>query len=174
RFPLRARMHIYQMRPGSSVSSLLRHDRGFSGASAVYPLTPTAAGSLLREPTLGTAVPRRYLRTRHRVAAGQRVYILEPLGGSLGAQLPGAPRFAAGRIWIAVSPAKARITLGIYLSEAEAQQVAAALRQKRGTAPLLSRLLSGLKRLARAQGEQGEEFEPPLGEEGEGLEAFAA
>jgi hypothetical protein len=55
-FPLRARMHIFQAKPGSTVGNMLRHDRrGGPGGTGAFPLTPQAAGSLLREPGLGGA-----------------------------------------------------------------------------------------------------------------------
>jgi hypothetical protein len=167
RFPLRARMHIYQARLGTTVASMLRHDRRAGTAMpGVYPLTPQAAGLLLRETGLGTAVPNRFLRSRRKLAAGQRLFVLEPLGVPI-PPVPGK-RIAPGRIWMTINPAKARITLGFFLSEAEAQQIAEAMRQGRGHAALLSSLFAGVKQAAQpqatakagavAQGE-GEEFE---------------
>ena len=172
-FPLRARMHIYQARPGSTVASLLRHDRrGTPAAARVYPLTPQAAGVLLREPGLGAAVPARFLSSRNRIAAGQRLYVLEPLGGAMPAGAA-AQRLAPGRVWLAVNQARARITLGFYLSEMEAQSVAEAIRQGRGHAMVLRALVVGFKRLARppieAVGPSG-----AVREDGEDLEDFAA
>jgi hypothetical protein len=132
----------------------------------IYPLTPQAAGLLLSETGLGTAVPNSFLRSRRKVAAGQRLFVLEPLG----APVPPVPgkRMAPGRIWMTINPAKARITLGFFLSEAEAQQIAEGMRQGRGHAALLSSLFAGVKQAAQpqatakagavAQGE-GKEFE---------------
>jgi len=175
RFPLRARMHIYQVRPGTTIGGIARHDRRPGGTRNAYPLTPAAAGMLLREPALGTQVPRAYLRNRHRLAAGQRVYILEPVGGAGGSRSATGAHTAAGRVWLAVDPSKARILVGFYLSEAEAQEVGGALRAGRGALPLLSKLFASLKQIARPQNEaEGDAFEPPLGEDGESLEAFAA
>jgi hypothetical protein len=167
RFPLRARMHIYQARPGTTVASMLRHDRRAGTAMpGVYPLTPQAAGLLLRETGLGTAVPKRFMRSRRKVAAGQRLFVLEPLG----APIPPVPgkRIAPGRIWMTINPAKARITLGLYLSEAEAQKIAEGMRQGHGHAALLSSLFAGVKQAAQPQATakasggaegEGEEFE---------------
>ncbi|MEO8374060.1 MAG: hypothetical protein ABI471_02460 [Sphingomonas bacterium] len=175
RFPMKARMHVYQMRPGSTVGAVARHDGRHGGARNAYPLTPGAAGVLLREPALGTHVPAKFMRNRHRLAAGQRIYIIEPLGGAAGIARPGTARTAAGRVWLAVNPAKSRITVGFYLSEAEAQEMAGALRAGRGAAPVLAKLFAALKPLARPQGEdEAESFDPPLGEEGESFEDFAA
>jgi hypothetical protein len=158
-------MHIYQARPGTTVASMLRHDRRAGTAMpGVYPLTPQAAGLLLRETGLGTAVPKRFMRSRRKVAAGQRLFVLEPLG----APIPPVPgkRIAPGRIWMTINPAKARITLGLYLSEAEAQKVAEGMRQGRGHAALLSSLFAGVKQAEQPQatvkasgGTEGEEFE---------------
>lgn len=170
RFPLHARMHVYQTRPGSTVPAMLRHDRR-SGAPVMiaHPLTPMAAGILLREPGLGSAVPRRFLRNHRRVAAGQRIFVLEPLAGAP-ANLP-AP--APGRAWIAVNAAKGRVTAGFYLSEPEAQSVGEAIRKGQGHGPLLQRLLGGMRAAERAARE-GEGTDEALFEDGEGFEDFAA
>lgn len=174
RFPLRARVHIYQIRPGSTLGTIARHDRRPGATRNAYPLTYEAAGMLLREPALGVPAPKRFLKSRNRLAAGQRVYVLEPIGGA-GAGHPGAPRSAAGRVWLAADPAKGTVTVGFYLSEAEAQEVAGALRAGRGATPLLSRLYAALKPATRPQREdEGDAFEPPLGEAGESFEGFAA
>ena len=44
--------------------------RGYVTTSSVHPLTPAAAGMLLREPHLGVAVPPAFLRSRNRIAVG--------------------------------------------------------------------------------------------------------
>ena len=85
--------------------------RRFGRAAAAHPLTPTAAGLLLREPALGVAVPPRFMRSRHRIAAGQRFFHLEPTGpaGMLAsARKPQAPRPAAPtRAWSVINLRKA-------------------------------------------------------------------
>ena len=174
-FPMRARMHIFQAKPGSSIGSMLRHDqRGGRGGAGAFPLTPQAAGILLREPGLGVAVPSRFLRSRRRIAAGQRIYVLEPLGTTLAndANLGiGARRIAPGRAWIAINPGKARITVGFYLSEVEAQTIAEAIRKGDGHGALLRQLLGGLKQ-ASPSGSAG--ASATAHEDGEDFEDFAA
>ena len=103
-FPVRARLHIYQAAAGTTVPRMMRVDRangggrGRSARRSVHPLTPAAAGMLLREPGLGVAVPAGFLRSRHRIAAGQRFYLLEPIGaaGTLALPAPRAQRLRAG------------------------------------------------------------------------------
>ena len=62
-FPIRARMHIYQAAAGTTLPRMMRVDRPVPAAGAAtshrecHPLTPAAAGLLLREPQLGVAVP---------------------------------------------------------------------------------------------------------------------
>lgn len=174
-FPMRARMHIFQAKPGSTVGSMLRHDRrGGPGGSGAFPLTPQAAGILLREPGLGVAVPSRFLRSRRRIAAGQRIYVLEPLGTTLAndANLGlGARRIAPGRAWIAVNPGKGRITVGFYLSEVEAQTIAEAIRKGDGHGALLRQLIGGFRQASSSanEGESGTTHE-----DGEDFEDFAA
>ena len=67
-FPLKARMHIYQSAPGTTVPRMMRMDRnplsggrGYLSTANVHPLTSHAAGLLLREPKLGVHVPPAYL-----------------------------------------------------------------------------------------------------------------
>lgn len=175
RFPLRARLHIYQLRPGSTVASMLRHDRRAFAPTGPFPLTPNAASLLLGEASLGVAVPARFLQNRNRVGAGQRVYVLEPLGQTLAGTADAgrrSRRIAPGRIWIAVDSAKSRITVGVYLSEAEAQSIAESMRSGRGHGELLRLLMSGFKTLGQA----ATEAEGPGGgiyEDGEEFEDFA-
>ena len=169
-FPVRARLHVYQAKPGSTVATMLRHDRiGQSAGAQAHPLTPAAAGILLREPGLGTGVARRFMRSHRRIAAGQRVFVLEPLVGALAAQGKPAP----GRVWIAVNAAKGRITVGFYLSEPEAQRIAEAIRKGRGYGDLLRRLLSDIRSDARTSRE-AEGADEALYEDGESFEDFAA
>jgi hypothetical protein len=182
-FPIRARMHIYQSAPGTTLPRMVRIDRPAAGAGRgyintanVHPLTPAAAGVLLREPKLGVQVPAAYLRSRQRIAAGQRFYILEPIGAGAPAALPAGPagqaaarRLLASRAWTSVNLRQARITVGIYLSEAETQKIVAAIRKGQGSLPLLQaltktyqdmeRLSAGGQAPSRIQREDGEAFE---------------
>ena len=188
-FPIHARMHIYQSAPGTTLPRMMRVDRGTAGggrgyitAANVHPLTPEAAGLLLREPRLGVAVPAGYLRSRQRIAAGQRFYALEPMGavGALALPVSAATREVSRRLapshaWTVVNLRQSRITVGFYLSEAEAQRIVVAIRQGNGGAALLQALTAaylamdkstsphGHIRILREDGEDFEELAAPLG-----------
>ena len=176
-FPIRARMHIFQVAPGTTLAAIGRSERAAGTGAPIapggfFPLTPQAAGTLLSEPRLGAQVPRRFLRSSRRVAAGQRVYFLEPTGSASLALDEARPtdrdalaRLAPSRAWVAINYAKGRITLGLYISEAEAQKIATAVRGGGGSAPLLRAILQagrsiGVSTAPRlAQSEDQEEFE---------------
>ncbi len=159
-FPIRARMHIYQSATGTTLPRMIRMDRAVNGgrartvSSQVHPLTPEAAGLLLREPNLGVAIAPAYLRSRNRIAVGQRFYLLEPIGASGALALSGATGTAAERLepsraWTVVNLRKSKITVGLYLSEADAQTAAEAVRQGRGPASLLQALTTVYKSAAQ-------------------------
>ena len=179
-FPIKARMHVYQAKAGTTASSALRHDRRASGiglASVPHPLTPLAAGLLLKEPGLGAAVPGSYMRTPRRIAVGQRFYVLEPLGTTAGFGHSGnrsaTARVMPDRAWISVNRDRAQITVGIYLSEAEAQRIAEIIRQGRGHSALLQALVSAYRATASNAPESA--GRPVIArEEGEEFESFAA
>jgi hypothetical protein len=173
-FPMRARMHMYQAKAGSTMGSMMRHDRRNVPSNAgTYPLTPYAAGLLLREPGLGSAVSAQFLRSRRRLAAGQRFFVLEPLEG-MAMQPNGAPspRLAPGRAWISVNPSKARISLGFYVSEAEAQRLAQAMRSGQGHGDLLKTIIQGFRSTEAAQ-KEAEGPTDSLHEDGEDFEDFS-
>ena len=168
-FPMRARMHIFQARPGTSVGGMLRHGlKGSPRTMGIYPLTPRAAGVLLREPGLGVRTAPRYLRSRHRIGAGQRLYVLEPLDQSATPQPGRTP--APGRAWIAINPAKARISVGFYLSETDAQLLAGAIRSGRGHGEVLRRILTAYRSLTGKDDATG----GLVHEDGEDMAVFAA
>lgn len=183
-FPIRARMHIYQAAPGTTLPHMMRSDRanggerGYQAASQVHPLTPAAAGLLLREPQLGVAVPSAYMRSRHRIAAGQRFYVLEPVGaaGKLatlgGFSREAAPRLQPSRAWTSVNLQQSRITVGFYLSEADAQRIAAAIRQGTGAAALLQAMTAAYAAMDKSPNPAGNIR--VVGEDSEDLEELAA
>ena len=154
KFPIRARMHIYQAAVGTTLPRTIRVDRAGAGAGRgyvssanVHPLTPAAAGLLLREPRLGVQVPATYLQSRQRIAVGQRFYLLEPIGAASTLNLPAgstaraaAARLAPSRAWTVVNLRRGRVTVGIFLSETDAQRIVEAIRQGRGGMTLLQAL----------------------------------
>ena len=167
-FPLRARLHVYQAKAGSTVPAMLRHDRRV-GAVA-YPLTHGAAGLLRREPGLGGKVPARYLKSPRRIAVGQRVYVLEPVGPG-GFNRGGGTPAAPSRSWLSILRGGGQVVVGIYLSETEAQAIAESMRQGRGHGVLLKALLDTFRQSSRSDAEvPGEAF----GEEGEEFDQFSA
>ncbi|HEY5805204.1 MAG TPA: hypothetical protein VIT90_16070 [Lysobacter sp.] len=160
-FPIRTRMHIYQSTAGTTLPRMIRVDRGNGGgraraaSSQVHPLTPEAAGLLLREPKLGVAISPAFLRSRNRIAIGQRFYLLEPLGAAGALALSGATgaaaaRLAPSRAWTVVNLRSSRVTVGMYLSEADAQAAAEGIRQGRGSSALLQALTTAYKASAQA------------------------
>jgi len=180
-FPIRARLHIYQAAVGTTLPRMMRVDRRqpggrrFGRASAAHPLTPAAAGLLLREPALGIAVPARFMRSRHRIAAGQRFFHLEPTGpvSMLALQEAAAPRPAAPtRAWTVINLRKARITVGFFLSETESQTIVTAIRAGRGGPALLQALTAAYRTIGGSGGGRG--AVRILREEGEDFEDFAA
>jgi hypothetical protein len=181
-FPFRARAHIYQAAPGTTLPRMLKADRsqpggrGYFSTANVHPLTPQAAGVLLREPKLGVSVPPEFLRSRNRIAVGQRFFALEPVGVTGALALPAeavarsvAPRLAPSRAWMRTNLRAGRITIGIFLSETESQSVVAALRQGKGGAALLQALVNTYRMMdqsspqsresAGVQKEDSEDFE---------------
>jgi hypothetical protein len=142
--PAKVRIHVFEAVTGTTLPKVARNDRalarvgkGRTAWSLLHPLTPQAAGLLLREPRLGTSVPGIYLRSRQRIAVGQRFYYLEPLqpGSAMPARAGGNLRPTEARIVIDLR--LSQITTAVYLSEAETQQVAAAIQQGRGIPVLL-------------------------------------
>jgi hypothetical protein len=155
-FPMKARVHIYEARLGTTLPRMIRMDRsgstgrGYVSSTALHPLTPAAAAALLREPGLGVAVAPGYLRSRGRIAVGQRFYLLEPLGAQPGLAAlttrAAAGRTAASHSWTLINLRRSRVIVGLYLSESDAQQIAAAMRAGQGGAALLAALVKGYRR----------------------------
>jgi hypothetical protein len=162
--PVDARLRLYQAIPGTwlaRVGALEQETAGVDAAAELHPLTPEAAGLLLREPGLGRDVGEEFLASPDTIANGQRFYHLEIPGAR--AALRTAGRLRAGRVLrlrrltglsIRVMPAHDRVVVRLYLSEADAQALAAKLGQEPGQAPggehqltrlLLRRIDLGLK-----------------------------
>jgi hypothetical protein len=81
---------------------------------------------------------------------------------------------APGRAWIAVNAAKGRVTVGFYLSEAEAQSLAEAIRKGQGHGALLQRMVTGLREADKpVVQDPGQGADGQVHEDGEGFETFA-
>ncbi|MGO4690706.1 hypothetical protein [Glaciibacter sp. 2TAF33] len=160
--PMKARLQIFEATVGTSLRRIAAIERGRRTGSRIsstqlHPLTPAAAGLLLREPGLGVSVAAAFLRSRQRVAAGQRFFYLEPLTAA-GTPTPGpmggsaAQRTAPSQGWILVDTAGSRIAVALYFSETDAQQVAGGVRTGRPAATLLPALTTAYDSAARSFG----------------------
>jgi hypothetical protein len=125
-----APVHLYEAIPGTTLGRIARLEKRTPGLGKrewywkLQPLTPEAAGMLLGEPGLGRAVAARFLARPERICVGERFYYLElpdrrPSGGK--------PRVSS-QVNVLVHFPSNEIRVAVYLSEADAQQVAAALR----------------------------------------------
>jgi hypothetical protein len=135
RLPVRVRVHLYETLPGTYLSRISQLERtvpgmGSDGWRRFHPLSITAAGTLLGEPGLGCDVDARFTQDRSLVAAGQRFFYLQLPSG--GAGKGGRPTQAY--VTIDARPSKNLIRLFVYLSEADAQPIAARARQRNTTA----------------------------------------
>ncbi|MGO4592207.1 hypothetical protein AB4Z18_00160 [Leifsonia sp. 2TAF2] len=169
--PARVRIHVFQATIGTSLRRIAAIERTRNGvrlsSTQLHPLTPRAAGLLLKDPGMGVAVPAAFLRSRARVAAGQRFYWLEPLdqqvlpapgtaasgnrygqyGAVGGALVRGAG--AASQGWVVVDTRSSRIVVGLFFAESETQKIAAAIREGRSEAVLLPALTAAYDGVAR-------------------------
>lgn len=168
--PVKARVHVYQATVGTSLRRIAAIERTRGGvrlsSSQLHPLTPKAAGMLLKDPAMGVAVPAEFLRSRARVAAGQRFYWIEPLdqtplptrstvgaiggfgaSGAAGGALRGAGAPSQG--WVVVDTRASQIRVGMFFAESETQGIAAAIREGRAEAVLLPALTRSYDALAR-------------------------
>jgi hypothetical protein len=167
-FPVRVRVHIYEAATGTTIPRIARVDGalagvGRGGAVHLHPLTVRAASLLFREPRLGVRVPGRFMRSRNRIAVGQRFYYLEPIGEPAVAMFE-APtavaglRSAAGAVsaptqgWAVIDLRRSQIRAALYFSEVESQAIAAAIRGGRGGPALLNALSSAVRGLQRSVG----------------------
>ena len=146
--PVRARVHLYQAIPGTTLRRIARFERASAnlggpartGAIHLHPLTVQAAGTLLQHPRLGRDVPGAFRSSRDAIAVGARFYLLD---------IPGARPIvvtgAAGRpvvrrtsdVNVTLDFPKDEFRVFVYLSEAAAQEIASKLRARDLTAALL-------------------------------------
>jgi hypothetical protein len=128
--PVRARMTLFQTLPGGWPSRIAALERIAPGAPArvgvsqLHPLTREAAGLLLQQPKLGRTVAGRFIGTRNRPAIGQRLYSLSIAGV---APTKGR-RSSEANVTLDFRSGEYRVSL--YLSEGDAQQIAAKLRRR--------------------------------------------
>lgn len=149
--PIRVRVHLYQATAGTTLPHLAAFERTVLGNHGIrrswekfHPLTVEAAGLLLREPGLGVAAPDRYLDSRHRIAAGQRFYYLEPVGRAVSlSPVAVAPGYSGARAatsnlrttapigttssTVLLDLRGSNITVRLHISEADAQTLTKAI-----------------------------------------------
>jgi hypothetical protein len=148
--PVQARVHLYQATTGTSlgrIAPLERGPRGLGKAGRVavarfHPLTPEAAGILLQQPKLGRNLPAHYVARRRRIAVGQRFYYLEIAGARPPARVSGNGTRAAvnrsSQVNVTLDFPKDEFRVFVYLSEADAQDIAAKMRKRDFTAVVLT------------------------------------
>lgn len=129
--PIRARVHLYEAIRGTWLSRISDGEKGVPGLGTIkerswgqiHPLTPEAAAALLGEPSLGRQVDSSYLQSRHRIAVGQRFFFLEIPHAHLGSQ----PENRSSRIDLVLNFIAPKISLALFISEAESQEIAGML-----------------------------------------------
>lgn len=140
--PVAAKVHLYQAIPGTRLGRIARGERGIQGLGSgtmreqeeLLPLTREAAGVLLGEPELGRDVSEAYLGETAPPAIGQRFFFMEVAGGrpaaTPAAQGGGATRPMLSGVTAAIDLRANELRFAIYLSEAQAQEIATRLRRK--------------------------------------------
>jgi hypothetical protein len=148
--PVQARVHIYQAMTGTSPARIARLEKGVKGLGTaaksawvqLHPLSPRAAGVLLQQPRLGRRAPGKFRSTRRLTAVGQRFYYLEIAGAR-----PAAAAAVNGATTEVKRSSEANVTLDfrkdefrvfVYLSEADAQDIAAKVRKRELTGALVA------------------------------------
>jgi hypothetical protein len=132
---VKTHIHLYETLPGTYLSRIAALERDvpymkYDGWRRFHPLSVSAAGTLLSEPGLGKDVDAEYLRDRGHIASGQRFYYLT---------LPVTVRDGGGgpsQAFVVIDgrPTSNLIKIFLYLSEADAQPIAARARQNNTTA----------------------------------------
>lgn len=152
--PVTAKARLYEAIPGCSLAHIVGYEQEAVGlgpaglgpvaSSELHPLTPEAAGLLFREPGLGRQVPEAYQSHPSLIATGQRFYQLE-IPGSRPVPAPTAPGRRPGRrstrLSISFRFKLDEIRVRLYLSEADAQSLAAKVAQGPSAARPLTRML---------------------------------
>lgn len=139
--PVRARVHVFEAIPRTRLARIARSEsvRGLGSSqrwawSQIHPLTSEAAGLLLGAPRLGRDVEDEAEPQEPRV--GERYYYLEV------EEAPARPLGHASHAHVTANLAKGHLAVCLYLSEAVAQAIAAALRRKASLAAIVGELRS--------------------------------
>jgi hypothetical protein len=135
---LEADVHLYESLPGTLLGEVARLDANGQGAASIaefHPLTPEAAGLLVREPGLGRPASASSLASPRSLAVGQRFFRVVVPGHRIMA-LPGSVSGARGKarrrtgVHTVLDFPGDRIKLYLYLSERRAQELATTLRKQ--------------------------------------------
>lgn len=146
--PARARVHVYQAIPGTTLWRIARLERNVPGlgrrrhaAIQLHPLTVEAAGALLQQPKLGRNTPGAFRSSRRAIAVGQRFYYLEIAGARPVTTTTGTTATAAVRrtsdVNVTLDFPKDEFRVFAYLSESDAQTIAADIRKRDLTSVLV-------------------------------------
>ena len=147
--PVTGRLHLYEALAGTTLADVARHERGVHGLgntrreawSLFHPLTPEAAGILLKEPGLGRAVPSGATADHAQVAVGQRFYYLELRDATT--------RFSSSRfrrpahinqVRLEFHFPRHELRLYVYVAERGAQRLASLIRRKAPAAAVIEQL----------------------------------
>jgi hypothetical protein len=148
---VKARVHLYEAVPGTTLAGIARMEEtsGLGSArtgvwSQIQPLTPEAASLLLGSPRLGRELPDEAEPTVPRI--GQRFYYLEVAGA------PPRPLGRESSVRVGVHLRTGEIRLALYLSEVVAQKVATALRAKAAPAAVVAELRTAMAATTGALG----------------------
>jgi hypothetical protein len=140
--PIRVKIHLYEAMRGTTLARIAAHERHVPGMTRgswryFHPLTVQAA-SAFGEPGLGKDVDARFLRNRAYTAVGQRFFYLQlpaPRG-----RVGGCARGTPSQAFLSLDgrPGQNVIRAAIYVSEAEAHEIAARARKGDTTAFVLA------------------------------------
>ena len=140
--PIRVKIHLYEAMRGTTLARIAAHERHVPGMTRgswryFHPLTVQAA-SAFGEPGLGKDVDARSLRNRAYTAVGQRFFYLQlpaPRG-----RVGGCARGTPSQAFLSLDgrPGQNVIRAAIYVSEAEAHEIAARARKGDTTAFVLA------------------------------------
>jgi hypothetical protein len=133
RLPIRARVHLFQAIPGTTLSRIALLEKRTPGLgsgaqsawSKIHPLTEQASGLLLSEPRLGKTVEARFLESRNMIAVGQRFYYLE-LPHSGGGVITAPKGARPSEVNLTIDLRTSQIRIAAFLSEPDAQKIVAA------------------------------------------------
>jgi hypothetical protein len=149
--PIRARVHLYEAIPGTTLSLIAYHEKNVAGLgsgqrgafSLFHPLTAEAAAALLNEPGLGRPASPEFLANRRHIEVGQRLYYLEIPGARVRLVPAGRGGIRPARSTttrIVLDFPRRKLRLRLFFAEAEAQELLKALRKKLPVPSLLGAL----------------------------------